>query len=99
EVVLRGELVELWAPRRGAVFVQDFANHASRHEPGEPREIDGRLGVADTLQHATLTRAKREDVAAVPQIARDRRWIDGDANGRCAVLRADARRHTKARRR
>ena len=69
------------------------------YSAGEPREIDRGLGVADALQHAAVARAQREDVAAVAQIARHRGRIDGDADRRRAVLRADAGRHAEARRR
>ena len=68
-------------------------------QPGQPREIDRGLGMSDALQDAAVARAQRKDVAAVAEIARHRRRIDGDANRRRAILRADARRHAEARRR
>jgi len=55
--------------------------------------------VAHALQHATIARAQREDVTAVPEVRRNGRRIHGDANRRRAILRADARRHAKSRRR
>ena len=41
--VLLGELRQLRHPRHGAVLVHDFADDARRVEPGDAREIDGRL--------------------------------------------------------
>ena len=98
-LVLVGERLELRTPRRGAVLVQDLADHAGGKQIGEPREVDRRFRVADALQHAAFSRAQRKHVSAVTQIRRNRRGIDGDANRRRAILRADARRHAKARRR
>ena len=50
--VLGGERLQLGTPRHRAVGVQDLADHAGRPEPGQPRQVDARLGVADALQHA-----------------------------------------------
>ena len=41
-------------PRHRAVLVHDLAEHAGREEPGEPREVDGGLGVTGALEHAAL---------------------------------------------
>ena len=62
-LVLGGELLELRPARRRAVLVQDLADHAGRREPGEPREVDGGLGMPDALEHAAVARAQRKHVA------------------------------------
>ena len=98
EPVLARELLELRTLRRRAVLVEDLADRRPPgYSAGEPREIDRRFRVADALQHAAVARAQREHVAAVTQIAGDRGRIDGDADRRRAILRADAGRHAEAR--
>ena len=99
DAVLLRELLELRTARRRSVLVEDLANHSRRQASGQPREIDRGFGVSDALEHAAVARAQRKHVAAVAEIARNRRRIDGDANRRRAILRADARRHAEARRR
>src|SRR5687767_7414499 len=56
-VLLREDL-ELWALRRGAVVGEDLADDARRVQAGESREVDGRLGVTDPLQHAAFASAQ-----------------------------------------
>ena len=36
--------------------------------PGEPREVDGGLGLARALEHAAGARAQREDVAGLDEV-------------------------------
>ena len=68
EPVLRRELLELRRAAGRAVIIQDLADHAGGLEAGEPREVDGRLGVADALQDAAVTRAQRMHVARLAEI-------------------------------
>src|SRR5205085_7577268 len=85
ELMLGGELLELWTLRGRSIVVQDFTDDAGWRETRETREVDGGLGVTDTLQHAAFTRAEREDVSTMPQIARLCFRIDGNANRRCTI--------------
>ena len=55
--------------------------------------------MTDTLQHAALASTQREDVSAVAQIRCGGIGINRDANGCRAILRADTRGDTEARRR
>ena len=50
------------------VVVHDLADHAARLEAGEPREIDGGLGLAGALEDAAGPRAERLDVAALDEV-------------------------------
>ena len=43
-----------------AVVGDQLGDHAGRIEAGQPRQIDCRLGVPGTLQHAAGHRAQRE---------------------------------------
>ena len=52
-----------------AVVAHDFADHAGGVQPGQPRQIDRRLGLAGAHQHASLARAQRKDVAGTRQIS------------------------------
>ena len=100
QIVLGCELLELRAARGRAVIVaQDLADDARGREPSEAREIDRRLRVPDALQHAARTRAQRLHVAAEANVVRAARRIGSDADGRRAILRADAGRDAVARRR
>src|SRR5438270_10925056 len=47
----------------GPVVVDDLADHAGWVQAREAGEIDGRLGLSTTLQHATGAGAQREDVS------------------------------------
>ena len=57
------------------VVVHDLADHAGGVEPGEAREIDGGLGLADSLEHAA-------------RLARERLHVTARAGGRPASRRA-----------
>ena len=66
-------------------------------EPGEPREVDGRLRLADPLEHAARLRAEREHVAGLHEVAVRRVGVDRDLDRAAAVGRGDAGRHALAR--
>ena len=58
------------------VVVHDLADDAGGREAGEAREVDGRLGLADPLEHAARLRAQREHVAGLHEVVRRRAgWI------------------------
>ena len=59
----RGERLEVGQPRHAAVVAHDLADDARGRETGEPREVDGALGLPGAHQHAAAPRAEREDVA------------------------------------
>ena len=63
QAVELGEGDQVRQPRHGAVVVHDLADHAGRIQPGEPRDIDRRLGMAGAHQHAAVAGGKRKDVA------------------------------------
>ena len=84
-----GECLELRTPRGAAVVVEDLADHAGGIHAGKPREIDGRLRVADALEHAAVASAQRMNVSTATQVRRHRGRIDERANRRRAILRAD----------
>ena len=96
--VLLRELLELWAPRRCPVLVENLANHTRRQPSSQPRD-PRRFRMSDALQDAAVPRAQGKDVATVTEIARRRGRVDGDADRRRAILGANARRHAEARRR
>ena len=73
QAVLEREPLEL---RRRFIVVpssfEDLADHAGRIQAREPREIDGRFGVPDALEHAAVASAKRVDVPGASEVARAR---------------------------
>ena len=50
------------------VVVHDLADDAGRVEPGEPREVDRRLGLPGALQDAAGARPEREDMAGLDEV-------------------------------
>src|SRR3546814_15598392 len=76
-----------------------LADHAGRIEPGEPRDVDRRLGVAGANQNAAVDRDQRKDmagghdvVAVLPGVDRDRpgaRAVGGRNAGIDALARLD----------
>ena len=67
--VLLRELRQLRHARHRAVFVHDFADDAGRIQPGDPRQIDRRFGLAGAHQHAAGARRAAETCGPA---ARDR---------------------------
>ena len=81
---------EIWQPRHGAVVVHDLADHAGGIEPGEPRDIDGGLGMPGADEHAAILGDQRKDVARRHDVPEVLGGIDGDGDGVGAVMRRDA---------
>ncbi len=90
EAVLLGEALEVGEALHRAVVVDDLRQHARRVATGEPGEVDRRLGVAGTLEHAAVAVAQREDVAGPRQVARVGGGLDQRAHRRAAIGRRDA---------
>ena len=72
-----------------AVVLHDLADDARRIQPGEPREVDGGLGLAGALEHAAAARAEREDVTGLHEVRRLRGRVDRHLDRPGAVLRGD----------
>ena len=73
-----------------AVVAHDLADHAGRVEAGEPREIDGGLGLAGALQHAARPRPERLDVARLDEVVAVLGRVDRYVDRARAVVRRDA---------
>ncbi len=96
EVVLLRDRLQLRTPRHRAVGVEDLADDAGGHEPGEPRQVHAGLGLPYPLQHAARASAQREDVARPPEIGRHGGGIDGDVDRGGAVGGGDTGRDAEA---
>jgi hypothetical protein len=96
QIVLPGDLLQLRAARHRAVGVEDLADDAGGHQPGEPRQIDARLRLPHPLQHAPGPGAQGKDVPWAAQIGRHRCGIDGDVDGGGAVAGRDPGGHAEA---
>ena len=96
DAVLGGQLFQLRAARHGAVFAEDFADHAGRLESRQPRQVHAGLGLAHALQHAAGPGLEGEHVAGPPQVGRHGLGVDGHLDGGGAVGRADAGGHAEA---
>ena len=90
QLVLLRELRERRHARHGAVVVHDFADHAGRRQPGDARQVDGRLGLSGAHQHAAVARAQREHVAGPREVGRLGLRIDRRAHRGGAIGRGDA---------
>jgi hypothetical protein len=88
--VARAVALEVRNARHRAVVVHHLADDAARVEPGEPREVDGRLGLPGALQHAAGLGLEREDVAGLHEVLRPGRRVDRHLDGAGAVVRGDA---------
>ena len=91
--VLFAKLQQLREPRHGPVGIEDFAQHARRRQPREPRQIHARLRVPRAPQHAAGFCPQRENVTRLHEIERLRFRIDQKLNRPRPVVRADARAH------
>ena len=94
--VLVGELAQLGRALHGAVVVDHLDQHARRREAGQPSQVDGRLGVAASHQHAALAVAQREHVPRPGQLPRLGGRVGQHPGGVRAVGRADAGRDAVA---
>ena len=63
EVVLFAKVDQLRQSRHGAIIILNLADDSRRFASGEPRKVDGRLGVAGTLQYPALTCPQGEYVS------------------------------------
>ena len=70
---------------------------AGRVEAGEAREVDRGLGLAGALEDAAGSRAQREDVAGLDEVARRSTRVDRDLDRARAVGGGDAGRDALAR--
>ena len=89
QAVLRRELLELRAAR--AIVPSSFTTSASTPagvQPGEPGEVDRRLGVAGALEHAALAVPQREDVAGPGEVVGA--WSAGSMSACTVVARSAA---------
>ena len=76
-----------------AIFIHDFADHASRIQPGHTGYIDGCLCVPGPHHCATILGDQRENVAGRNDIVMISCRVDGDSNGARAIMGGNARRH------
>ena len=74
----------------GAVVVDDLDQDSGGGQPGQPGQVDGRLGVPAADEHATLAVAQREDVAGPGQLPRLGGRVGQHPDGVGAVGGADA---------
>ena len=77
-------------PRHRAVLVHDLADDSRRGDAGQPREVDGSLGLARALQHASGACLQREDVARLDEVEGVRGGVDRDLDRVGAVVCRDA---------
>ena len=91
------ELDEVGQARHRAVLVHDLADDRRRVQPGEPGEIDSRLGLSGALEHAARPGAQREDVTGAAQVAGPGSGVDRGLDGAGAVGGRDAGGHALAR--
>ena len=89
QAVPRAVLGQVRHARHRAVVVHHLADHAGRVQPGEPREVDRRLGLAGALEHAAGRGLEREHVAGLDEVARRALGVDRDLDRVRAVVRGD----------
>ena len=70
-----------------AVVVDELAEHAGRAQPGQPGQVDGRLGVPGPAQHPALAGAQRHHVPRPGEVAGT---VDGSASSRIVCARSAA---------
>jgi hypothetical protein len=89
--------VEVRDPGHRPVLVHDLAEDGGRVQARDAREVDGRLRLAGSLEHAAALRAQREHVAGAVEVRRLGRRVDrGQHRGR-AVRGGDAGRRAPSR--
>ncbi len=82
--------------RHRPVVVHHLADHASRVQPGEPREIDAGLGVAGPLEHAARLGLQGVDMPGLAEVRRSRSRVDRDLDRVGPVVGRDPGRDTLA---
>ncbi len=85
-----GELLELRPPGHGAVRVEDLADDADRRQARQPREVHGRLRLADAAEHTARHGTQRMHVARATQVAGPRVLVREELDRAGAVVCADA---------
>ena len=85
-----GELHGTRQAHHRAVVVDEFDDHRDRGEARESAQVDRRLGVAVTLEHAARSGAQREDVTGARQRRGRRRRVGEQTQRQCAVGGRDA---------
>src|SRR4051794_33517592 len=68
QVVLLRERFELRATSRTAVLCENFADHAGGKHTSEARQVNGRLRMSYTLQHAAFACTKWKDMSTMTEI-------------------------------
>ena len=84
-------------PGHRSVVLHHLADDTRRLQAREPREVDGRLRLARSLEHAAAARAQREDVSRLDERVGTVRRVDGDLDRPRAVVGRDARGDSLAR--
>ena len=92
QAVLGREGLELRAAGHGPVVVHDLADDAGGNQSREPGEVDGRLGVTGTLEHAAGPGAEGEHVPRHRDVLGARVLGDRGGDGDRSVGGRDARR-------
>ena len=88
--VLLGKARDLRAAHHRAVVIDQFADRRHRLDPGEPAEIDRRLGMARAHQHPAILGDQREDVPRPDKIGAAGIAVRQVADRRGAVLGGNA---------
>ena len=73
--------------RHRAVLVHDLADDAGGREPGEARQVDGRLGLPRALEDAAGAGPQREDVPRLDEVVGGRGRVDRDLDRARPVVR------------
>lgn len=76
QVVFFGDLQQLRQTGHRPVLVHNLDQRASQLHPRQTREIDHRLGMSGTPQHAFILRPERKDMPGTPQVLRTGGRID-----------------------
>ena len=92
QLVLAAKFQQLRQTRHRPIRVQDFAKHARRRKPREPRQIHARLRVPSAPQHAARFCAQRENVAGLHEIVWRRFGVGENTDRLRAIVGTDASR-------
>ena len=91
-VMLFGQLLQLGQIGHAEVLLAaDLDQSADRPYPGQPQQVDGRLGVAGPPQHAPLFRQKGRDVSRLHEVGCHRPRVGQRTNRLRSAGRTDAR--------
>ena len=82
--------LEIRHPGHGPVVIHHLTDDPGRDEPGQTGQIDGCLGLASSLQHATGLCLERKDVTRLHEVGRMGDRVDGHLDGAGAVGGRDA---------